>query len=212
VLSGRAASLSDGKVYVGHLSAGKAALKRSDNFGATFNTVYVWGDGQQPTGMWMPWLDNPDELKLYVGRPRNVAGIAGYIYRSANGGTTMIDVSPTYNSIIWGPGDRNRFITRPIHLFAANPSLPAAFIGSKDDGTSHFFVSDVEPASGADWEYRSTFPAAAYNIGGWPFDSNIYFVSGFEHLWYSTDGGFTWVDKGWTGYNHGVWAVPIWIT
>ena len=211
VLSGRAASLSDGKVYVGHLSAGKAALKRSDNYGATFNTVYTWPDGQQPTGLWMPWLDNPTEEKLYVSRPLNSAGTAGRIYRSENGGASMIDVSPIYDSTIWGVGDRNSYITRPIHLFAANPSLPAAFIGSKDNGPWHFFVSDVEPDSGADWQYRSTFPRAAFNIGGWPFDPDIYFVSGDEKLWYSTDGGFTWVEKQWVGYNKGVWAVPIWI-
>ena len=214
-VSGQASSLTDGVVYVGYANqSGDPAFERSDDYGGTFPYHYdfVGGGSYQPTGAWMPWLDNADESKMYIGRAVHTGIAQGAIYVSSNKGATLTDVSPLYDGYTQGPGARGTRIMRPLHIFTNATSLPVAMLASGNQVPYRLFVSAVFPTVGADWEYRYTFSEKAYNIGGWPFDEDIYFVSGQTKLWYSADGGLTFAEKQWSGYSEGVWCVPIWLT
>lgn len=138
-------------------------------------------------------------------------GVSGVLYKSTNGGVTLVDKSPAAG---WGPMDHYT-----IHTYTQDGLKLAvlARVPASNQGSRFYFSSD----GGDTWVLRSTFAVNdnCRALGGWPYNVNQFEMwSPFVGPIFSTDGGYTWVNKGGDGWGPlfdtntvAIRIVPVWV-
>lgn len=214
------ASASSGVVLCASGTGSNPRVKKSTNGGASFGTTITAFDNNNyyysPHGILIPWIEDPNEQKLYVVGGSS-SSVDAYVKYTDDGGSTFDDITPTYSGNLYGGGRRNDRTREILHAYVndTNPQR-LALIGaiSDDNGGSgqnqRFFVTDDRGDDG--WTMKHEFSTEdAYVVGGWPYDPDIFFISCSNKLLYTNDAGATMTSKTPVGYSQGVRCVPIWI-
>lgn len=217
-LTSRATGPTTGHLYMGLWEtpvADRAKVYISSDMGHTFTKSprVLVSTEFPPRLLLIPYTDNESDNIFFV------SGGTGqnndcYIKKSTDGGASFgPDLAPTKGGHKWGAGDAgvaSAIRNRQLHVFTFDTDIISGAF-HEDGGVlgSVFFYSTD---GGVTWDERFTFPGIdTWNIGGNPFDENWFLASGVSDLMASSDGGVTFVTKGWAGYTNGLWAVPIFV-
>jgi hypothetical protein len=200
-LSSTAASQDSGVVWTWYIDgSGHMYLRKSVDYGHTFNTGYQFPDYNYATGLWMPWIGNESQNYLY-------AGFGSKLYLTSDGGTTFNDITPAGKSLsIRGTFQKYNPISytlNPLGIYLHTGTSTTVEVWRTSDG-------------GTNWDKTGDYGIGSdnelVNVGGWPFSPyDIIFMTTKRNISVSYDGGATWTNKQWDGYNNGIWTIPMWI-
>jgi hypothetical protein len=176
--------------------AGVVKIRESSDFGQTFADRMTFDAGynfQRISTLEAPWMATPADTKVY-------AMTDDFTFKSSDRYGTVTEV---HTDGIGRAVHRKRCMIAHVD----NSLLMAAVISAA--GGDELRTSDD---AGDTWDLQSTSDAGAFNnLGGWPYDSNIIFVSGDYNLYFSQDRGATWVMREWSGWSGGLWVEPTWL-
>jgi hypothetical protein len=212
-ISNQAAGQAKGLVVATYGSgANHPQITRSTNYGGSFSVlVFEFDDFYVPTDVHIPFEGNEAEQILYVLGGTGSTDDA-FIQRSTDGGSSWVNISPTYDTYLHGGGLRAELLRKTIYDWTQDSQKLAAILTPSQDrigADQKVFVSDD---GGDTWVHKYTLGSSvrAYYIGGWPYDVNVLYVCCDDRLIVSTDRGDTWEQIQWTGYEDGLVFVPIW--
>jgi hypothetical protein len=200
-VSSNATDQDNGNVYVGYrASNGTSYLRRSTDMGHSFSNFYQFGGGTYPNALWVPWLENTNDQYIY-------AVWNGQLYVSSNSGATFGNKTPSGETVG--------------HSFDLQQYNPISYTLSPAGLYLHTSTSTTVTIwrtlnAGESWTQMGTYKIGAdnyqVNFGGWPFTPfDTLFMTTKNQIGMSTDGGATWTNKQWAGFDNGIWTIPVWI-
>lgn len=207
----------DQNVWVGGGDGvGTGKVFRSTDGGHVFSVFStVMGGFYPPPDIHVPYADNTDDSIVYVGGGSD-SGTEAYLYELASGANIATSQIHGYPDGSGGSGRKQSVmvtlgVATILHMACRSLDLRLA------EGT-HFFRSTD---SGASWTLVASFAAAVYDIGAWPYNTDVLYALGNAtdgYILHSSNGGVNWSDKS------GDWAtvfgsapasgwqiVPVWL-